>query len=76
MIVTLVASPALERLGPEVFAPLGQAIADFSAQYRPAELASIASYLVGLTDILREQTVHLHAEAASTRVPDRTGVAD
>ena len=76
VIVTLVASSALERLGPEVFAPLGQAIADFSAQYRPAELASIASYLVGLTDILREQTVHLHAEAASTRVPGRTGVAD
>jgi hypothetical protein len=76
VIVTLAASPALEQLGPEVFAPLGQAIADFSAQYRPAELASIASYLAGLTDILHEQTVHLHSQAASTRVPDQTGVAD
>jgi predicted ArsR family transcriptional regulator len=75
VIVTLAASPALGRLGPEVFVPLGQAIAEFSAQYRPAELASIASYLAGLTDILREQTVRLHAEAASSG-PDRAGVAD
>ena len=71
VIVTLVASPALDRLGPEVFAPLGQAIADFSAQYRPAELASIASYLVGLTDILREQTAHLLSPQPSyERPPD------
>jgi DNA-binding MarR family transcriptional regulator len=65
VIVSRLPSPALQRLQPEVFAPLGQAIADLSAQYRPAELASIASYLVGLTDILREQTARLHEEAAS-----------
>jgi DNA-binding MarR family transcriptional regulator len=64
VIVTLLASPASARLGPEVFAPLGQAIADLSAQYQPAELAAIASYLVGLTDILRAQTTRLHEEAA------------
>lgn len=74
VIITLAASPAFQHLGPQVFAPLGQAIAELSAQYRPAELASIASYLAGLSDILREQTARLQAEPASTRAPgDRRG---
>jgi hypothetical protein len=47
-----------------VFAPLGQAIAGLSAQYQPAELAAIASYLTGLTGILREQTTRLQQETA------------
>lgn len=64
VIVTRLASPASERLGPEVFAPLGQAIAGLSAQYQPTELAAIASYLQGLTGILREQTLRLQEEAA------------
>jgi DNA-binding MarR family transcriptional regulator len=64
VIVTRLPTPASDRLGPEVFSPLGQAIADFSAQYQPAELAAIASYLAGLTDILREQTMRLQREAA------------
>jgi MarR family len=71
VIVSRVASPATQRLGPEVFAPLGQAIADLSAQYRPAELASIASYLVGLTDILHEQTARLHEAAGGPGAPSR-----
>lgn len=58
-----------------MFAPLGRAITGLSAQYRPAELASIASYLAGLTDILREQTVRLHSEAAGASAPGRTGAA-
>ncbi len=69
VIVTRLASPALDRLGPEVFAPLGQAIRDLSGQYQPAELAAIASYLAGLTDILREQTARLHREAATSKAP-------
>jgi DNA-binding MarR family transcriptional regulator len=64
VIVTRLPSPAGDRLGPEVFAPLGQAIAALSAQYQPAELAAIASYLAGLTDVLREQTTRLHQQAA------------
>lgn len=77
VIVTRLPSPPTDRLGPEVFAPLGQAIADLSAQYQPAELAAIASYLTGLTDILREQTTRLHQEAAAAvwtrRVLAKTG---
>jgi DNA-binding MarR family transcriptional regulator len=65
VIVTRLANPATERLGPEVFTPLGRAIADLSAHYQPTELAAIASYLAGLTDILREQTTHLNEEAAT-----------
>ena len=76
VIVTLTANPAVERLGPQVFAPLGQAITDLSAQYRPAELASIASYLAGLTEILREQTARLQTEAANIRTADRAGAAE
>ena len=56
------------RAWPVIFllllAPLGQAIAALSAQYQPAELAAIASYLAGLTDVLREQTTRLHQHAA------------
>ncbi|HUB37846.1 MAG TPA: MarR family transcriptional regulator [Streptosporangiaceae bacterium] len=62
VIVTPLANPASERLRSQVFAPLGQAIADLSELYQPAELAAIASYLVGLTDILKEQTIRLHQE--------------
>lgn len=64
VIVTRLPNPASERLAAEVFMPLGQAITDLSAQYQPAELAAIASYLVGLTGILREQTIHLQQAAA------------
>ena len=73
VIVSRTASPAAQRLGPEVFTPLRQAIRDLSAQYQPAELAAIATYLTGLTDILREQTARLHKEAATTSIPDRPG---
>ncbi|MGH3277814.1 MAG: MarR family winged helix-turn-helix transcriptional regulator [Trebonia sp.] len=65
VIVTRLINPASERLAAEVFTPLGQAITDLSAQYQPAELAAISSYLVGLTGILREQTTHLHEKAAA-----------
>ncbi len=73
VIISRVASPATRRLGPEVFEPLGQAIRDLSAQYQPAELAAVARYLVGLTNILREQTARLHEEAAGTSTPARPG---
>jgi len=62
VIVTRLPNPVSERLAAEVFAPLGQAIADLSAQYQPTELSVIASYLVGLTGILREQTIRLQQE--------------
>lgn len=52
-----------------MFTPLGRAIADLSAHYQPAELAAIASYLAGLTDILREQTTRLNEEAATAGPP-------
>jgi predicted ArsR family transcriptional regulator len=65
VIVTRLPSPASDQLGPAVFAPLSQAIAGLSAQYQPTELAAIASYLAGLTDILREQTMRLHQQAAA-----------
>lgn len=65
VIVTRVPNPASDRLAAEVFAPLGQAIADLSAHYQPAELAAISSYLAGLTGILREQTIHLQHETAT-----------
>jgi DNA-binding MarR family transcriptional regulator len=65
VIVTLLPNPRSDQLRPEVFAPLGRAIADLSAHYQPAELVAIASYLVGLTDILREQTARLQEEAAA-----------
>lgn len=65
VIVTRLPHPASESLAAEVFAPLGQAIADLSAQYQPAELAAIASYLTGLTSILREQTIHVQEQAAT-----------
>lgn len=71
VIISRVASPATQRLGPDVFAPLGQAIRDLSAQYQPAELTAIASYLAGLTQILREQTTRLHQEAAGASAPGR-----
>jgi DNA-binding MarR family transcriptional regulator len=67
VIVTRLPHPASERLGAEVFAPLGKAIVDLSAQYQPAELAAIASYLVGLTGILREQTARLEETARPAR---------
>jgi len=59
VIVTRLPNPAGDRLAAEVFAPLGQAIAQMSAEYEPAELAAISRYLVGLTGILREQTARL-----------------
>jgi len=65
VIVARLPNPASDREAAEVFARLGQAIADLSAQYQPAEMAAIASYLVGLTGILREQTAHLQQEAAA-----------
>lgn len=65
VIVTRLTNPPSERLAAEVFAPLGRAITDLSAHYQPAELAAISSYLVGLTDILREQTIHLQQQAAT-----------
>jgi DNA-binding MarR family transcriptional regulator len=74
VIISRVANPAAQRQGPEVFAPLGQAIRDLSAQYQPAELAAIASYLVGLTQILREQTTRLHQEAAGASASDQPGL--
>jgi len=65
VIVTRLPNPASERLAAEVFTPLGQAIADLSAQYQPTEMAAISSYLAGLTDILHEQTIHLQETAAT-----------
>jgi len=56
VIVSRRASPRLDQLRPEIFGPLGQAITDLSGKYTQAELGAIASYLTGLTGILREQT--------------------
>lgn len=56
VIVSCRDSPRLDRLRPEIFSPLGQAITGLSAAYTQAELGAIASYLIGLTEILRAQT--------------------
>jgi len=67
VIVTRLPHPAGERLGAEVFASLGEAITDLSGQYQPEELAAIASYLVGLTSILREQAARLQETEPAAR---------
>jgi DNA-binding Lrp family transcriptional regulator len=56
VIVSRRSSPRLNRIRPEIFGPLGEAITDLSAKYTQAELGAIASYLTALTEILREQT--------------------
>jgi DNA-binding MarR family transcriptional regulator len=71
VIVTRLPNPASDRLAAEVFGPLGQAIADLSAHYQPAELAAISSYLTGLTDILRQQATRLQQEEAMASPPAR-----
>jgi DNA-binding MarR family transcriptional regulator len=63
VIVSRRASPRLDRVGPEIFGPLGQAITDLSGKYTQAELGAIASYLTGLTEILREQTERISTNA-------------
>jgi len=59
VIVSRVPNASLDRIRPEVFEPLGQAIAELSARYSGTELATISSYLTGLTEILRQQTERL-----------------
>ncbi len=63
IIVSRRASPRLDRVRPEIFGPLGQAITELSAKYTQAELGAIASYLTGLTEILREQTQRISTSA-------------
>ncbi len=63
VIVSRRASPRLDRVRPEIFGPLGQAITELSAKYTQAELGAIASYLTGLTEILREQTERISTSA-------------
>jgi DNA-binding MarR family transcriptional regulator len=64
VIVSRRASPRLDRVRPEIFGPLGQAITDLSGKYTQAELGAIASYLTGLTEILREQTERISTNAS------------
>jgi DNA-binding MarR family transcriptional regulator len=63
VIVSRRSSPRLNRIRPEIFGPLGEAITDLSAKYTQAELGAIASYLIGLTEILREQTERISTSA-------------
>jgi DNA-binding MarR family transcriptional regulator len=63
VIVSRRSSPRLDRIRPEVFDPLGQAITDLSRKYTQAELGAIATYLTGLTEILREQTERISTSA-------------
>jgi len=65
VIVSRVPSSRLDRIRPEVFEPLGQAITELSARYSDGELAAISSYLTGLTEILRQQTERLTAGTGS-----------
>lgn len=71
VIVSRVPSASLDRIRPEVFEPLGRAITELSARYSGAELAVIASYLTGLTQILREQTERLTSRTGSPSAPVR-----
>ncbi len=73
VIVSRRASPRLDRVRPEIFGPLGQAITDLSAKYTQAELGAIATYLTGLTEILREQTQRI---TTSTRPGTRQAQRD
>jgi DNA-binding MarR family transcriptional regulator len=59
VIVTRVPNSEIDRLRPEIFEPLGQAIIEMSAQYSPAELATVGRYLVALTHVLQEQATRL-----------------
>lgn len=63
VIVSRRANPRLDRVRPEIFDPLGQAITELSAKYTQAELGAIASYLTGLTEILRVQTERVSTSA-------------
>lgn len=69
VIVSRVPSASLDRIRPEVFEPLGRAITELSARYSGAELAVIASYLTGLTQILRQETGRLTAGTGSGQRP-------
>lgn len=69
VIVTRRASPRLDRMGPEIFGPLGEAITTLSAEYTEDELGAIASYLSRLTGILREQTERISASTGSDSRP-------
>lgn len=66
VIVTRVPSTNLDRIRQEIFAPLGQAVIELSARYSEAELAAISSYLIGLTEILRQQTERLTANMVAS----------
>jgi hypothetical protein len=46
------------KVGP-IFASLGRATGALAARYTPAELAAIRSYLEGMIQVLREETVKL-----------------
>ena len=64
--MTRVPSTNLDRIRQEIFAPLGQAVIELSARYSEAELAAISSYLIGLTEILRQQTERLTANMVAS----------
>ncbi len=76
VIVSRVPSTRLDRIRPEVFEPLGQAIAELSARYSGAELATISSYLTGLTKILHEQTERLASASGSAATASRRAGAN
>jgi len=73
VIVSREPSTSLDELRPDIFEPLGQAITEMSMRYSDAELAAVASYLTGLTQILREQTERLTSRTGS---PQRPGQKD
>jgi DNA-binding MarR family transcriptional regulator len=61
VIIRVLPSAELDRLRGQVFAPFGRAVAAVAAEYSPAELATITSYLRRVTDVLYEHTARLTA---------------
>jgi DNA-binding MarR family transcriptional regulator len=75
VIISREPSTSLDELRPEIFEPLGRAITEMSARYSNAELAAVASYLTGLTHILREQTERLTSRTGSPQRPGQKGLS-
>jgi DNA-binding MarR family transcriptional regulator len=61
VIIQVLPSSDLDRLRDHVFGPFGRSMADVSAGYTPAELATITGYLRRVTEVLHEHTARLNA---------------
>lgn len=61
MIIRALPNAERDRFHEKVFSPFGRALAAVGAEYTPAELATISSYLRHVTEVLRDYTARLNA---------------